>query len=176
LTSPFGRRPAPGDGGSTDHKGQDFGAPIGTPIMGVGAGTVIAAGPAAGYGNWVKIQHGPDIVSLYGHVSVVLVRTGQVVTANGQVTAVNGITFEVQPGQVLGLLGGNGAGKSSTLRAIAAVNPPTSGTVCVAGFDLTDPRQVDKARQVTGFCPDVGGLIQAATPREHIAATWLSAG
>lgn len=89
----------------------------------------------------------------------------------GEVVAVDGITLSVAPGQVLGLMGGNGAGKSSTLRAVAGVNPPTSGTLVVAGFDMADPRQVEKARQSVGYCPDVGGLIPAATPREHIAAT-----
>jgi len=36
---------------------------------------------------------------------------------------------------------------------------------------MSDPYQVEKARQTVGYCPDVGGLIPAATPREHIAAT-----
>jgi ABC-2 type transport system ATP-binding protein len=89
----------------------------------------------------------------------------------GEVVAVDRVTLVVAPGQVMGLLGGNGAGKSSTLRAVAGVNPPTSGEVVVAGFNLADPRQVEKARQAVGYCPDLGGLIPAATPREHIAAT-----
>jgi ABC-2 type transport system ATP-binding protein len=89
----------------------------------------------------------------------------------GEVIAVDQISLTVAPGQVLGLLGGNGAGKSSTLRAVAGVNPPTSGELVVAGFNMADPRQVEKARQTVGYCPDVGGLIPAGTPREHIAAT-----
>jgi len=88
-----------------------------------------------------------------------------------ELVAVDQISLTVAPGQVMGLLGGNGAGKSSTLRAVAGVNPPTSGRLVVAGFDMADPRQVEKARQTVGYCPDVGGLIPAATPREHIAAT-----
>jgi ABC-2 type transport system ATP-binding protein len=88
-----------------------------------------------------------------------------------EVIAVDHLSLTVAPGQVMGLLGGNGAGKSSTLRAVAGVNPPTSGSLVVAGFNMADPRQVEKARQTVGFCPDQGGLIPAATPREHIAAT-----
>ena len=88
-----------------------------------------------------------------------------------EVIAVDNISLTVAPGQVLGLLGGNGAGKSSTLRAVAGVNPPTSGELVVAGFNMADPYQLEKARQSVGYCPDVGGLIPAATPREHIAAT-----
>ena len=88
-----------------------------------------------------------------------------------EVIAVDRISLAVAPGEVMGLLGGNGAGKSSTLRAVAGVNPPTSGEIVVAGFNMADPRQVERARQTLGYCPDVGGLIPAATPREHIAAT-----
>ena len=88
-----------------------------------------------------------------------------------EVIAVDQLSLTVAPGQVMGLLGGNGAGKSSTLRTVAGLNPPTSGQVVVAGFNTADPHQVEKARQTVGYCPDVGGLIPAATPREHIAAT-----
>ena len=88
-----------------------------------------------------------------------------------EVIAVDQMSLTVAPGQVMGLLGGNGAGKSSTLRAVAGVNPPTSGELVVAGFHMSDPYEVEKARQAVGYCPDMGGLIAAATPREHIAAT-----
>ena len=86
----------------------------------------------------------------------------------GDVAAVSGLNLTVQAGEVLGLLGGNGAGKSSTLRAIAGVNPPTSGLLAVGGHDMSDPRAVEKARAVVGYCPDVGGLLRQATVREHI--------
>ncbi len=87
----------------------------------------------------------------------------------GDVTAVDGLDLVAYPGEVIGLLGGNGAGKSSTLRAMAGVNPATAGQLRVAGFDMTDPLGVDRARQVLGYCPDVGGLLRQGTVREHIA-------
>ena len=86
----------------------------------------------------------------------------------GDVTAVRSATFGVRSGEVFGLLGGNGAGKSSTLRAVAGVNPVRSGRLWVAGYDMADPREVEKGRSALGFCPDVGGLIGTATIREHI--------
>lgn len=89
----------------------------------------------------------------------------------GPVTAVDGLDLHVEAGEVLGLLGGNGAGKSSTLRAIAGVNPHTSGTLTVAGYDMAQPRQAEAARTRLGYCPDVGGLVRQATVREHIALT-----
>ena len=87
----------------------------------------------------------------------------------GQVSAVKDISFTVESGQVVGLIGGNGAGKSSTLRAVAGVNPPTFGSIHIRGRDLSDPAQAAQAHRVTGYCPDVGGLIPRATIREHLA-------
>lgn len=87
----------------------------------------------------------------------------------GKVDAVRGIDLDVRAGEVVGLLGGNGAGKSSTLRAISGVNPPTSGTLVVAGYDMASAAQAEAAQRVVGYTPDVGGLVRQATPREHIA-------
>lgn len=87
----------------------------------------------------------------------------------GDVNAVNGLDLSLHRGEVLGLLGGNGAGKSSTLRAIAGVNPPTTGTLLVAGHDMADRKAVEKGRDAVGYCPDVGGLLRQSTVREHVA-------
>ena len=75
----------------------------------------------------------------------------------GDVRAVDRLTLTAVGGRVLGMLGGNGAGKSSTLRAIGGVNAHTSGRLLVAGFDLADPAGAEAARAVVGYCPDIGG-------------------
>jgi len=85
--------------------------------------------------------------------------------------AVDGISFSVPAGQVFGLLGSNGAGKTSTMRAIAGVMPPKSGLIEVNGYDLGDNVESDLARTVLGYCPDTAGLIRQATTREHIGLT-----
>jgi ABC-2 type transport system ATP-binding protein len=51
----------------------------------------------------------------------------------GSVLAVDGLTFQVQPGRVTGSLGPNGAGKSTTMRLILGLDAPTTGTVTVGG-------------------------------------------
>jgi len=84
----------------------------------------------------------------------------------GQVDAVRGISFTVGPGAATALLGRNGAGKSTTMRVLAGVIPPTDGLVSVLGHDLrTDVLAV---KRLTGYCPDVGGLVPRATPWEHL--------
>lgn len=91
-----------------------------------------------------------------------LVRTFS--TAAGTIRAVNGVTIQVQPGEVFGLLGANGAGKTTTLRMMMGLLAPTSGSVRMAGFDVsTQPMQV--RRNVTLISAS-SGLYQWLTPRE----------
>src|ERR1700749_3746068 len=84
----------------------------------------------------------------------------------GTVEAVRGIDVTVHAGRATALLGRNGAGKSTTMRVLAGVIPPTSGSVVVDGVDVAaDPLRVKRS---TGYCPDVGGLVPRATPWEHL--------
>jgi len=59
------------------HLGVDFGAPTGTPIMAAANGKVVFAGWMGGDGNAVKIRHSPQLLTLYGHMSKILVKHGQ---------------------------------------------------------------------------------------------------
>jgi sodium transport system ATP-binding protein len=61
----------------------------------------------------------------------------------GQVRAVDTVSFQCQPGQVFGLLGVNGAGKTTCLRILGTILQPSSGTASVGGFDVCiEPEQV----------------------------------
>ena len=71
------------------HTGIDFAAPIGTPVYAASNGTVIAAGPASGFGQWVKIRHPGNITTVYGHLSREAVTVGQAVQP-GQLIAYSG--------------------------------------------------------------------------------------
>lgn len=68
------------------HPGSDLAASSGTPMYAIGAGRVVAAGPAQGFGNWVVIDHGNGYTSIYGHMKVLAVSSGQSVAA-GQTIA-----------------------------------------------------------------------------------------
>ena len=76
--------------------------------------------------------------------------------------ALRGISFEIQPGEVFGLLGPNGSGKSTTLKAILGLLRPTSGSVQVFGRE-PDDRAV---RERTGYLPEESYLYRQLTPRE----------
>jgi len=85
--------------------------------------------------------------------------------AYGATPAVQGLGFEVAPGEVVGLLGPNGAGKSTTVKVLTGMLVPDRGEVEVAGFDVVrDP--MDVKRRV-GYVPESGTLYDALTPDEY---------
>jgi ABC-2 type transport system ATP-binding protein len=70
----------------------------------------------------------------------------------GEILAVDDLTFSVAPGEVLGFLGANGAGKSTTMRMIAGFIAPSAGEVSVCGFDIE--RAPVQAKSCMGYLPE----------------------
>jgi ABC-2 type transport system ATP-binding protein len=70
----------------------------------------------------------------------------------GAKTAVNGVSFKVEMGEVLGFLGPNGAGKSTTMRMITGFIPPSAGEVFVGGFNMLDNPL--PAKSLIGYLPE----------------------
>jgi ABC-2 type transport system ATP-binding protein len=83
-----------------------------------------------------------------------------------EVKAVQGLTFQVSPGEVLGLVGPNGAGKTTTLRCLAGILPPSAGRVRVAGHDLAGAPV--EAKHALAFLPDEPRLFEYLTVWEHL--------
>lgn len=80
--------------------------------------------------------------------------------------AVNGISFELHPGDIFGFIGANGAGKTTTIRMVATLLEPTSGTARLDGFDiLTQPMEV---RRRIGYMPDFFGLYDDVKVWEYL--------
>jgi ABC-2 type transport system ATP-binding protein len=84
----------------------------------------------------------------------------------GALTAVYDLTFEVRPGEVLGLLGPNGSGKSTTVKMLAGLLPPTIGQVLLDGRDaLTD---VTGYKAILGYVPEEPHLYSYMTGPEYL--------
>ena len=81
-----------------------------------------------------------------------MIETKQLCKRYGELTAVDGISFKVEPGEVLGFLGPNGAGKSTTMKMLAGFLAPTSGSATVGGFDIET--EALKAKRVLGYLPE----------------------
>ena len=79
FTSGFGQR------WGVLHAGIDIAGPIGTPIYAVSSGTVVDAGPASGFGLWVRIKHDDGAITVYGHLYDFFVSVGERVPAGLQI-------------------------------------------------------------------------------------------
>ena len=85
------------------------------------------------------------------------------------VRAVEGLSFDVSGGEIFGLVGPDGAGKTTTLRMLAGVLTPDAGTAVVAGFDVArDPESVKRS---ISYMPQRFGLYEDLTADENIRFT-----
>lgn len=85
----------------------------------------------------------------------------------GVVKAVDGVSIEARPGKVFGLLGVNGAGKTTMLRMLSTVIKPTGGHATVAGFDVVE--HGDKVRAAIGFMSNSTALYGRLTGLEVLS-------
>jgi murein DD-endopeptidase MepM/ murein hydrolase activator NlpD len=85
ITSNFGGRADPIRGGHQFHKGIDFEADVGDPVLSVADGVVSFAGPRAGYGITVEVDHGNGYVTRYAHNSRLAARVGDLVRSGQQI-------------------------------------------------------------------------------------------
>jgi ABC-2 type transport system ATP-binding protein len=84
----------------------------------------------------------------------------------GTFVAVSDLSFEVRAGEIVGLIGPNGAGTTTTLRALAGILRPTTGRVSIDGHDLVaDPLE---AKRRLAFMPDEPHLFEYLTVTEHL--------
>ncbi|MET7770998.1 M23 family metallopeptidase [Nocardia sp. NPDC005366] len=91
LTSNFGMR------WGAMHAGIDFGEPLGTPITAVTDGVVVEAGPASGFGLWVRVQQDDGTIGVYGHVNDILSSVGQEVHAGDVIATVGNRGYSTGP-------------------------------------------------------------------------------
>ena len=85
----------------------------------------------------------------------------------GDFTAVDSVTFTVEPGEIFGFLGPNGAGKTTTIRMLTGLLQATSGDACVAGLDVRT--QTDAVKQRIGYMSQLFSLYGDLTVDENIA-------
>ncbi|MCP5529513.1 MAG: ATP-binding cassette domain-containing protein [Opitutaceae bacterium] len=84
----------------------------------------------------------------------------------GEIHAVEGVSLHAAPGQIYGLLGANGAGKTTFLRMLATLLKPTSGSAVVAGHDVV--KDANQVRANVGFLAASTALYGRLTAREMI--------
>jgi len=99
-----------------------------------------------------------------GPAAIITVR--DLTKSYGDIRAVDGLSFDVYPGEVLGLLGPNGAGKTTTVNMLTTLLPIDSGTASIAGFDVSN--HPSKVRRVIGLAGQVAAVDDKLTARENL--------
>lgn len=97
---------------------------------------------------------------------MVILETRDLTRRFGDLIAVDHMSIRIEAGQVFGLLGSNGAGKTTVIKMLTTLLPPTSGTAMVAGFDIA--RQAGKVRRAIGYVPQMISADGALTGYENL--------
>ena len=84
----------------------------------------------------------------------------------GEIVAVNDLSLQVRPGEIFGLVGSDGAGKTTTMRLLCGLLRPDAGTMAVAGVDVL--REPEQARRRLGYLPQSFGLHYDLSVAENI--------
>jgi len=96
----------------------------------------------------------------------VVIEARDLVKTFGDFAAVNGVSFAVERGEVVGYLGPNGSGKTTTMRLLLGLLRPTTGFATVLGFDAT--RETERVRPLVGYMSQRFALYEDLTVRENL--------
>jgi ABC-2 type transport system ATP-binding protein len=96
-----------------------------------------------------------------------LIETLELTKQFDTLTAVDHLTFTVAEGEILALLGPNGAGKTTTVRMLSSILKPTSGSACIAGYDVV--KDASTVRHIIGHLTEFPGLYLRMRPLDYLA-------
>jgi branched-chain amino acid transport system ATP-binding protein len=97
-----------------------------------------------------------------------LLKLEDIVLAYGKIEALHGITLEVAEGEIVTLIGANGAGKTSTMRAVSGVRGVKSGKIIFDGEDITSLRADQRVRKGLCLAPEGRGIFPGMTVTENL--------
>src|SRR5512141_1958897 len=99
-------------------------------------------------------------------MNTLAIETDKLTKRFGDFTAVNQVSFNVQPGEVLGYLGPNGSGKTTTIRMLCGLLTPTEGTAKIMGIDVVKNPEAVKTH--LGYMSQKFSLYDDLTVRENL--------
>ena len=94
----------------------------------------------------------PDLLDAYKKMNSSAISLKRISKRYGPKEIIHNLSFDVEPGEIVGFLGPNGAGKTTTMKMIAGTSTATSGTVRVAGFDMAT--QPEEGTKRLGYLPE----------------------
>jgi ABC-2 type transport system ATP-binding protein len=94
------------------------------------------------------------------------VEVRELVKNYGNFRALNGVSFEVNEGEIFGLIGPNGAGKTTALRVVATLLQITSGSVTIFDYEL--PKEAGEVRKIISYLPEEAGAYKNLTGKDYL--------
>lgn len=99
-----------------------------------------------------------------------LLQVEDIVKAYHHRHVVDGVSFQIQPGEIVGLLGRNGAGKTTTFKMVVGMLRPDAGKIYLNGRDITSLPMYRRARYGLGYLPQEPSVFQGLTVEENLLA------
>ncbi len=97
---------------------------------------------------------------------IITIRIQNLVKRFEDIMAVDDLSLEIKKGELFSILGPNGAGKTTTINILVGLLAPTSGEVCVGGYNVL--READSVKHLIGVCPQEAAVYKYLTGRENI--------
>jgi ABC-2 type transport system ATP-binding protein len=97
-----------------------------------------------------------------------MIETENLTRKFGDLTAVDGVTFKVNRGEIFGFLGPNGAGKTTTVRMLCCLISKTCGSATIGDYEVGRADEATKIRKIIGLVPDNVGLYESLTAYENL--------
>jgi ABC-type branched-subunit amino acid transport system ATPase component len=92
--------------------------------------------------------------------------------AYGHVPVLHGIDFRLKAGEAVGIVGHNGVGKTTFLKALIGLVPTTAGRISIDGIDVTRMKAHDRSRLGIGYVPQGRGILPGLTTLENLRLAW----
>ena len=97
-----------------------------------------------------------------------VLKVNNIITLYGQSLILDGVSLDVDKGEVVGLLGRNGAGKTTTMRSIMGLTPPRSGSIKLLGIEIVSKLPYQIAALGIGYAPDDRRIFSDLTTEENL--------